>query len=185
VQPAGAAAEPAVERLPQRAVAAQAAAVQRPAALAVAEPRRVAVLGARLRPAAVALGSLAEAAAAVDSPAAAVPAAAPAARRIAVAPQMAVCGWQCRAVVREDGPADDRQREPAAYWAQQPDWVQPSSARQRAVLPAPPSAACGSQCQDAVRRPVDGGNPDRPATVSRCPAQQCLAQQYLALRSSA
>jgi hypothetical protein len=77
VQPAGAVAEPAVERLPRRAVAAQDAVVQRPAALAVAEPRRAAVSGARPRP---------EAEVASGSPAAEVLAAAPAARRIAMAP---------------------------------------------------------------------------------------------------
>jgi hypothetical protein len=176
----------AVAPLPRQAVAAPDAVVQQPAALAVAVPRRVAVSGARPRPGAeVALGSLAEAVAAAGSPAAVVPEDAPAARRTVAAPQMAVCGWQCRAADREDGPADGRQRGLAAYSAQQPDWAQPNSVRRQAVWPARRPAACGWQSRDAVRHPVDGGNPERPATVSRCPALQCLEQRCLALRSSA
>jgi hypothetical protein len=159
-----------------------AAVVQRPAALAVAEPQWVAVSGARpMVEAAAAPGSLAKAVAAAGSPAAVVPEAAPVVRRIAVAPPMVVCGWQCRAAVREDGPAGDRQREVAACWEQPLDWAQPSSAQPRAVLPERPQAACGSRCQDAIRHPEGGGNPDRPA-VSRCPAPQCLGHRYLAPR---
>jgi hypothetical protein len=101
-----------------------------------------------------------------------------------------VCGWQCRAAVQEDGLAAGRQQEPVAWSAQPPDWAQPNSARLRVALPAPLQAACGSQCRDASRHPVGGGNLDRRAVASRCLAPQCLGHRYLAprclaLRSSA